>query len=74
MDERINRIAALVNVSAYDTEASKKYIVGAPHIKHDSLRKLYGKLVIQAFDSAAGSLIHSYGTSDRCFSSCRQLC
>lgn len=52
MDERINRIAALANVSAYDEEATKKYIDGAPHIKHASLRKLYGKLVIQAFDSA----------------------
>lgn len=53
MDERINRVAALANVSAYDAEATKKYIDGAPHIKHDSLRKLYGKLVIRAFDSAA---------------------
>jgi SAM-dependent methyltransferase len=52
MDERINRIAALANVSAYDAEATKEYIDGAPHIKHDSLRKLYGKLVVQAFDNA----------------------
>jgi len=52
MDERINRIATLANVSAYDAEATKEYIDGAPHIKHDSLRKLYGKLVVQVFDSA----------------------
>jgi SAM-dependent methyltransferase len=52
MDERINRIAAIANVSAYDAEATKEYIDGAPHIKHDSLRKLYGKLVVQVFDSA----------------------
>ena len=52
MDERINRIAALANVSAYDAEATKEYIDGAPHIKHDSLRKLYGKLVVQVFDNA----------------------
>lgn len=52
MDERINRIAALANVLAYDAEASRKYIDGAPHIKHAELRKLYGKLVVQVFDNA----------------------
>jgi len=52
MDERINRIAALANVSTYDAKATKRYIDGAPHIKHASLRKLYGKLVIQVFDNA----------------------
>ena len=52
MDERINRIATLLNVSAYDADATKGYIDGAPHIKHTSLRKLYGKLVVQIFDSA----------------------
>jgi len=50
--ERINRIATLANVSTYDAEATKEYIDGAPHIKHTSLRKLYGKLVVQIFDSA----------------------
>ena len=52
MDERINRIAALANVSVYDAEATNKYIDGAPHIKHSSLRKLYGKLLVRIFDSA----------------------
>jgi len=52
MDERINRIAALANVSAYHEEATREYIDGAPHIKHASLRTLYGKLVVQVFDSA----------------------
>lgn len=52
MDERINRIAALANVSTYDAEATREYIDGAPHIKHDALRNLYGKLVVQVFDSA----------------------
>jgi 2-polyprenyl-6-hydroxyphenyl methylase / 3-demethylubiquinone-9 3-methyltransferase len=52
MDERICRVATLANVSAYDAEATNQYIDGAPHIKHDSLRKLYGKLVVQVFDSA----------------------
>jgi len=52
MDERINRIASLANVSAYDAEATNKYIDGAPHIKHSSLRKLFGQLLVQIFDSA----------------------
>ena len=52
MDERINRVATLANVSSYDAEATRNYIDGAPHIKHDALRKLYGKLVVQVFDSA----------------------
>jgi SAM-dependent methyltransferase len=53
MDERIHRIAALANVSAYDAEGTREYIDGAPHIKHASLRQLYGKLVVQVFDDAA---------------------
>ena len=52
MDERINRIATLANLSAYDAEATREYVDGAPHIKHASLRKLYGKLLVQIFDSA----------------------
>lgn len=52
MDERINRIAALANVSAYDAQATRKYVDGAPHVKHASLRQLYGKLVVQVFDGA----------------------
>ncbi len=52
MDERINKIAALANVLAYDVEASRKYVDGAPHIKHAALRKLYGNLVVQVFDNA----------------------
>ncbi|MDY6894104.1 MAG: class I SAM-dependent methyltransferase [Thermotogota bacterium] len=52
MDERINRMAALANISAYDAEATQKYIDGAPHIKHESLRNLYASLVVQVFDNA----------------------
>jgi ubiquinone/menaquinone biosynthesis C-methylase UbiE len=52
MDKRTNRIATLANISAYDAEATREYIDGAPHIKHASLRKLYGKLVVKIFDSA----------------------
>lgn len=52
MDTRINKIAALANLSAYDEDGSSSYIDGAPHIKHRSLRILYGQLVIQVFDRA----------------------
>lgn len=52
MDERINKIAALANVTVFDTEARRKYINGSPHIKHASLRSLYGKLVVSVYDFA----------------------
>ena len=52
MDERISRIASLANVSAYDLKRSSDYIDGAPHIKHASLRKLYGTLLVQIYDRA----------------------
>lgn len=52
MDDRINRIAALANVSAYDEKATREYLNGSPHHKHDLLRKLYAKLVVQVFDGA----------------------
>ncbi|MCP4661494.1 MAG: class I SAM-dependent methyltransferase [bacterium] len=52
MDNRIHRIAALANASTYDAEATRKYIDGAPHIKHASLRRLYAELVVQVFDRA----------------------
>ena len=51
MGERINRIAALANVSVYDAVATGEYIDGAPHIKHASLGRLYAKLVVQVFNS-----------------------
>jgi 2-polyprenyl-3-methyl-5-hydroxy-6-metoxy-1,4-benzoquinol methylase len=50
MDMRINRIAMLANVSAYGSEAARTYVDGAPHLKHASLRKLYGELVVEIFD------------------------
>lgn len=52
MDERINKVAALANLQAYNTEATKQYVDGAPHVKHATLRRLYGELVVQVFDSA----------------------
>ena len=52
MDERIHRVAALANISAYDPEGTRKYIDGAPHIKHASLRALYANLLVQVYDFA----------------------
>lgn len=53
MDERINRVASLANISAYDAEGTEKYVDGAPHLKHASLRALYGRSVVQVYDHAA---------------------
>jgi SAM-dependent methyltransferase len=53
VDNRLNRIAALANEVAYSVKDAAAYIDGAPHIKHASLRELYGGLVIEIFDSAA---------------------
>ncbi len=52
MDERVNKVASLANILTYNPEMTKEYIDGAPHIKHASLRELYGKLVILIFDNA----------------------
>ena len=52
MDERVNRVAALANVSAYDDKGTREYIDGAPHIKHASLRTLYANLVVRVYDFA----------------------
>lgn len=52
MDERINRIAALANVAAYNPDATREYVDGAPHVKHASLRRLYGGMVVRVFDEA----------------------
>lgn len=52
MDERINKIAALANVATYNDQFTKSYIDGAPHIKHESLRMLFGGLLVKVFDEA----------------------
>jgi 2-polyprenyl-3-methyl-5-hydroxy-6-metoxy-1,4-benzoquinol methylase len=54
-DLRAGRIATLANEYAYDQDGSSKYIDGAPHIKHASLRELYARLLVRVFDSAARS-------------------
>lgn len=52
MRENENRVAALANMFTYDKDAAKKYIDGAPHIKHAILRNLYAKLLVKVFDYA----------------------
>lgn len=52
MDERTDRIAALSNAAAYDSEASGIYIDASPHLKHTALRAFYAKLVVQVYDFA----------------------
>jgi SAM-dependent methyltransferase len=52
MDDRVNRVASLANIASYDAASTAKYIDGAPHIKHSSLRRLYGELVVLVFDRA----------------------
>lgn len=52
MDKRVNKIAALANIAAYNPELTKDYIDGAPHVKHESLRRLYGELIVRVFDEA----------------------
>jgi SAM-dependent methyltransferase len=52
MDERVNRVASLANIASYDAVEAAQYIDGAPHIKHASLRRLYGQLVVLVFDRA----------------------
>lgn len=53
MDSRLNLVAAVANKVAYGTKDAKAYIDGAPHIKHASLRELYGRLVLEVFDAAS---------------------
>src|SRR6185436_1448731 len=52
MDERVSRIAALANIAAFDEAGTRRYADAAPHVKHESLRMLYGDLVVQVLDVA----------------------
>lgn len=49
---RSAQVAALANRVAYDRENAKAYVDGAPHIKHASLRRLYGQLLVRVLDDA----------------------
>ena len=53
MSDRMHRVASLANASLYDASLPGDYADGAPHIKHASLRALYGRLVVETYDHAA---------------------
>ena len=55
VDDRVNSFAALANATIYDSEATRHYVEGAPHLKHAALRELYGRLVLRAYDHVAAN-------------------
>ncbi|MBI2552398.1 class I SAM-dependent methyltransferase [Candidatus Uhrbacteria bacterium] len=52
MDQRIDKAAALANAAMYNSEHIKKYVHGAPHVKHAALRKMYGRMVADRYNYA----------------------
>lgn len=52
-DDRSGRVAALANAEIFDSASVLDGIDGSPHIKHESLRRLYGELVVEVYDLAA---------------------
>lgn len=51
-DERIDRVAASANLAHYEEEGVRRYLDGAPHLKHAPLRELYRQLLVRVFDTA----------------------
>lgn len=51
-NHRVNQIATIANMAYYDLNEADEYIDGAPHIKHETLRTLYGSLIVKIFDDA----------------------
>jgi len=51
------RTATLANAVVYNSEFTRKYANGAPHVKHKSLRELYAKLAIGIYDYTRKSAI-----------------
>jgi len=49
---RVEKMATLANIESYDGGETRRYIDGACHIKHAKLRQLYGRLVVQVYDTA----------------------
>lgn len=49
MVEKANNAAALANAPTYDAAGSRRYVAGAPHLKHASLRALYATLLKRVF-------------------------
>lgn len=46
-------MAALANAESFNSASVLNGIDGSPHIKHESLRRLYGELVVEVYDRAA---------------------
>ncbi|MFN7171258.1 MAG: class I SAM-dependent methyltransferase [Fimbriimonadaceae bacterium] len=57
--DRVSEIAALANKAAYNSDHVQEYIDGSPHIKHESLRRLYAEQVVRILDfvSAPGKTV-----------------
>jgi 2-polyprenyl-3-methyl-5-hydroxy-6-metoxy-1,4-benzoquinol methylase len=57
--DRVTEIAALANKAAYNADHVQEYIDGSPHIKHESLRRLYAEQVVKILDfvSAPGKTV-----------------
>jgi len=53
MDQKLNKVAASANITAFNAEASKNYLNDAPHLNHLVLRQLYQKLLVGVFDFAS---------------------
>jgi len=53
MDQQthVNKTAALANAESYNRGKRRKYIDGAPHIKHAELRALFRRLVVEIYDA-----------------------
>jgi 2-polyprenyl-3-methyl-5-hydroxy-6-metoxy-1,4-benzoquinol methylase len=49
---RVDKIAALANVESYDSDKTRRYTNGAPHIKHAKLRSLYNRLIVEIYATA----------------------
>lgn len=52
MDDKLNQIASSANMTTYNEKATALYADGAPHLKHESLRILYRKIVIEIYQEA----------------------
>ncbi len=52
MDARADRVASLANLSTFDAEATRRFVEGAPHLKHAALRHLYAGLLTEVYERA----------------------
>ncbi|MEY3775460.1 MAG: hypothetical protein RLZZ129_2240 [Verrucomicrobiota bacterium] len=50
--DELKRRVALANLAAYDSDGARRYVDGAPHIKHADLRALYADILVDVFQQA----------------------